>query len=41
VAVLFGMLLAGERVGPYDLAGMAIILLGVLVITLAKQKRAH
>jgi drug/metabolite transporter (DMT)-like permease len=41
VAVLFGMFLAGERVGPYDLAGMAIILLGVLVITLAKQKRAH
>lgn len=41
VAVLFGMLLAGEHVGPYDLAGMAIILLGVLVITLAKQKRAH
>ncbi len=43
VAVLFGMLLAGERVGPYDLAGMAIILLkGVLVITLAKnRKRAH
>jgi drug/metabolite transporter (DMT)-like permease len=41
VAVLFGLLLAGEHVGPYDLAGMAIILLGVLVITLAKQKRAH
>ncbi|OOG42540.1 drug/metabolite exporter YedA [Rhodanobacter sp. C05] len=41
VAVLFGLLLAGEHVGPYDLAGMAIILLGVVVITLAKQKRAH
>jgi Permeases of the drug/metabolite transporter (DMT) superfamily len=40
VAVLFGVLLAGEHIGPYDLAGMAIILLGVVVITLAKQKRA-
>jgi len=27
-------------VGPYDLAGMAIILLGVAVITLAKQRRS-
>jgi drug/metabolite transporter (DMT)-like permease len=39
VAVLFGVLLAGEHVGPFDLAGMAIILAGVGVITLAKQKR--
>ncbi len=39
VAVLFGVLLAGEHVGPADLAGMAIILAGVAVITLAKQKR--
>jgi drug/metabolite transporter (DMT)-like permease len=39
VAVLFGVLLAGEHVGPYDLAGMAIILIGVVAITLAKQKR--
>ena len=39
VAVLFGVLLAGEHVGPYDLAGMAIILVGVVAITLAKQKR--
>jgi drug/metabolite transporter (DMT)-like permease len=39
VAVLFGVLLAGEHVGPYDLAGMAIILFGVAVITLAKQRR--
>ena len=31
VAVLFGVLLAGERVGPYDLAGMAVILLGVAI----------
>jgi drug/metabolite transporter (DMT)-like permease len=40
VAVLFGVLLAGERVGPLDLAGMAVILLGVAAITLARQKRA-
>jgi drug/metabolite transporter (DMT)-like permease len=40
VAVLFGVMLAGEHVGPYDIAGMGIILLGVLVITLAKQKRS-
>lgn len=39
VAVLVGVLLAGEHVGPYDLTGMAIILIGVAVITLAKQKR--
>ncbi len=39
VAVLFGLWLIGEHVGPYDLAGMAIILLGVGVITLARQKR--
>jgi len=39
VAVLFGVLFAGEAVGPYDLAGMAIILLGVAAITLAKQRR--
>jgi drug/metabolite transporter (DMT)-like permease len=37
VAVLFGVLLAGEQVGPFDLTGMAIILLGVCVITLAKK----
>lgn len=40
VAVLFGLLIAGELVGPYDLAGMAIILLGVGVITLARQRRS-
>jgi len=38
VAVLFGVLLAGEHVGPFDLAGMAVILLGVGVITLAKRR---
>ena len=37
VAVLFGLLLAGEHVGPFDLAGMAVILLGVGVITLARK----
>ncbi len=41
VAVLFGVLLAGEHVGPYDLAGMAIILAGVGVITLARQRRSR
>jgi drug/metabolite transporter (DMT)-like permease len=40
VAVLFGVMLAGEHVGPYDITGMGIILLGVLVITLAKQQRS-
>jgi drug/metabolite transporter (DMT)-like permease len=40
VAVLFGMLLAGEHIGPLELAGMAVILLGVAAITLARQKRA-
>ena len=40
VAVLFGVLLAGEHVGPFDLVGMAVILLGVGVITLARQKRS-
>lgn len=40
VAVLFGLLLLGEHVGPYDLAGMAIILLGVGVITFARQRLA-
>lgn len=41
VAVLFGVLLLGEKVGPYDLAGMAVILVGVAIITLAKQRRTH
>ncbi len=40
VAVLFGVLLAGETVGPFDLAGMAIILVGVAVITLSRPRRA-
>jgi drug/metabolite transporter (DMT)-like permease len=40
VAVLFGVLLADETVGPWDLAGMAIILLGVVVITLTRARQA-
>ncbi|MEO5830619.1 MAG: EamA family transporter, partial [Rhodanobacter sp.] len=39
VAVLLGIMLAGEHLGTYDLLGMAIILGGLVVITLAKQKR--
>ena len=39
VAVLLGVLMLGETVGPYDLAGMAIILVGVAVITLARTRR--
>jgi drug/metabolite transporter (DMT)-like permease len=41
VAVLFGVLLLGEKVGRYDLAGMAVILLGVVIITLARQRRTR
>lgn len=39
VAVLFGVLLLGEKVGPYDLAGMAVILFGVGIITAARLRR--
>ncbi|HWU76545.1 MAG TPA: drug/metabolite exporter YedA [Rhodanobacter sp.] len=38
VAVLLGILLAGEHLGSYDLAGMAVILLGVMVITLGRAR---
>jgi drug/metabolite transporter (DMT)-like permease len=41
IAVLFGVILLGEKVGPYDLGGMAIILLGVAIITFARQRRAR
>ncbi|WP_233843518.1 drug/metabolite exporter YedA [Dyella sp. 2HG41-7] len=41
VAVLFGVLLLGESVGPYDLVGMAIILVGVGTITLARVRRTR
>jgi len=40
VAVLFGVALAGEHVGPFDLAGMAIILVGVGIITLMRTRKA-
>jgi drug/metabolite transporter (DMT)-like permease len=40
VAVLFGVVLLGETVGPFDLAGMAIILVGVGIITLMKARKA-
>jgi drug/metabolite transporter (DMT)-like permease len=36
VAVLIGALVAGEQVGTLEVAGMAVILLGVALITLAK-----
>lgn len=36
VAVLIGALIAGERVGALELAGMVVILLGVATITLAR-----
>jgi drug/metabolite transporter (DMT)-like permease len=39
VAVLFGVMLAGERVGPLDLAGMAVILAGVAIVILAKGRK--
>ena len=38
VAVLFGVLVVGETVGPFDLAGMAIILVGVGIITLLRAR---
>ncbi|MCQ4166534.1 drug/metabolite exporter YedA [Tahibacter harae] len=38
VAVLFGAALAGERVHALDVIGMAVILAGVAVITLARDK---
>lgn len=38
VAVLFGALFAGERVHALDVVGMAVILAGVAVIALARDK---
>ncbi|UPG85245.1 drug/metabolite exporter YedA [Luteibacter aegosomatis] len=40
VAVLFGVAVAGEHVGPFDLAGMAIILVGVGIITMMRTRKA-
>ena len=39
VAVLLGALIADERVGTAELAGMAVILIGVAIITLAHAGR--
>lgn len=39
VAVLFGVLLGGERVHALDVLGMAVILGGVAIITLARDRR--
>ena len=36
IAVLFGALIAGERFSAHDLGAMAVILAGVVIITLAK-----
>lgn len=41
IAVLFGALLAGERFTAHDLGAMAVILLGVVIITLAKARAAQ
>ncbi|MDQ7994582.1 MAG: drug/metabolite exporter YedA [Luteibacter sp.] len=40
VAVLFGVAIAGEHVGTFDLAGMAIILVGVGIITMMRTRKA-
>jgi drug/metabolite transporter (DMT)-like permease len=39
VAVLIGVLFAGESVRTFDLVGMAVILAGVATITLARARR--
>lgn len=40
LAVLFGALLAGEHFTTHDLGAMAVILVGVVIITLAKARAA-
>ena len=40
IAVLFGALLAGEHFTRHDLGAMAVILVGVVIITLAKARAA-
>ncbi len=40
VAVLFGVALLGEHVGPIDFAGMAIILIGVVMVIMAKGRES-
>jgi drug/metabolite transporter (DMT)-like permease len=41
IAVLFGALLAGERFTAHDLGAMAVILAGVVIITLARARAAR
>jgi drug/metabolite transporter (DMT)-like permease len=41
IAVLLGALLAGERFTAHDLGAMAVILAGVVIITLAKARAAR
>jgi drug/metabolite transporter (DMT)-like permease len=38
VAVLFGVMLAGEHIGPLDLVGMVVILVGVAIVILARSR---
>jgi len=40
LAVVFGALLAGERFGAHEVGAMAVILVGVVIITLAKARTA-
>lgn len=40
IAVLFGALIGGEHFTAHDLGAMAVILLGVVIITLAKARAA-
>lgn len=40
IAVLFGALIGGEHFTTHDLGAMAVILLGVVIITLAKARAA-
>ncbi|GAB3025194.1 MULTISPECIES: drug/metabolite exporter YedA [Oleiagrimonas] len=41
VAVLFGLMLGGEHVGPVDLAGMAVILVGVAIVIFSRGRAAR
>lgn len=38
IAVLFGVVLAGETIGSHDLGAMAVILVGVVIITLSAAR---
>jgi drug/metabolite transporter (DMT)-like permease len=41
VAVLLGVFFAGEKMSPIQLLGLAIILISVLLINLAKYRASH